>query len=114
MRRTRRMSLLRKEIRDRPAQEDFDWKALVFVLVGWLFPRKGIAVHPADGSNDFDPGAVRREEITGCYVQLGAAANFAGKLMKRRVKPILPEMHARQPQLIEFTSQRLRIDERRA
>ena len=53
-------------------------------------------------ANDFDPGLVGKEGVAIGHVQFGTSAHFARKFVKRRLKPVFPEMHAGQCQLIEL------------
>src|SRR5947207_928106 len=106
-----RKILVPEKIGDWSAQQNFDGQAFVFVFVGRLLPQKEIAVHPANGSNDFNRSSVGHERIAIGHMQLRAAAELAGKFVKRRLKPVFSKVHAGQLQLIQFANQSIRIDE---
>ena len=76
----------RKKLGDRSSQEDFDWQVPVFVLVRWRLPLKMIRVDPANAAYDFDTCLERAKRIAINYVELGAATQFTGELVKSWLK----------------------------
>ena len=68
----------------------------------------------ANAFDDFHSGQKWLEFFSIEYVQLSAAAELSGELVKSRLKIILTEKDARQFQMAELATKQFRVDEWRA